>query len=168
MTLGDWSRTELDQATASRRGGPGWRRHLQLELVELTSSVPRAARTPQPSGFTANLPEPAPVTKGNTASPAVGESAAPGWDECATRRIRSIYGRQLALLVGFGGGLSEIVWQLTALGLPVVALGTWLARRHTASIEEGNVRRTAFATLMLLGIGIIASAVFTLTQTWRV
>ena len=90
MTLGDWSRTELDQATASRRGGPGWRRHLQLELVELTSSVPRAARTPQPSGFTANLPEPAPVTKGNTASPAVGESAAPGWDECATRRIRSI------------------------------------------------------------------------------
>ena len=73
-----------------------------------------------------------------------------------------------SLLVGFGGGLSEIVWQLTALGLPVVALGTWLARRHTASIEEGNVRRTAFATLMLLGIGIIASAVFTLTQTWRV
>ena len=57
---------------------------------------------------------------------------------------------------------------LTALGLPVVALGTWLARRDTASIEEGNVRRTAFATLMLLGIGIIASAVFTLTQTWRV
>jgi len=103
VTLGDWSRTELDQATASRRGGPGWRRHLQLELVELTSSVPRAARTPQPSGFTANLPEPAPVTKGNTASPAVGESAAPGWDECATRRIRSIYGRQLALPVGFGG-----------------------------------------------------------------
>ena len=76
MTLGDWSRTELDQATASRRGGPGWRRHLQLELVELTSSVPRAARTPQPSGFTANLPEPAPVTKGNTASPAVGAQSA--------------------------------------------------------------------------------------------
>ena len=70
-----------------------------------------------------------------------------------------------SLVVGFSGGLSEIVWQLTALGLPAVALGTWLARRHAALFDEGNMRRVAFTTLLLLGIGIIASAVFALAQT---
>ena len=70
-----------------------------------------------------------------------------------------------SVVVGFSGGLSEIVWQLTALGLPAVVLGTWLARRHAALFDEGNMRRVAFTTLLLLGIGIIASAVFALTQT---
>ncbi len=67
-----------------------------------------------------------------------------------------------SLVVGFSGGLTEIVWQLTALGLPVVALGTWLARRHAALFDEGNMRRVAFTTLLMLGIGIIASAVVSL------
>ena len=45
------------------------------------------------------------------------------------------------VVVGIGGGLSEIVWQLTALELPVVAFGTWLARRHVPLFDEGNMRR---------------------------
>ena len=70
-----------------------------------------------------------------------------------------------SVVVGFSGGLSEIVWQLTALGLPSVALGTWLARRHARLFDEGNMRRVAFTTLLLLGIGIMVSAVITLTRT---
>ena len=69
------------------------------------------------------------------------------------------------VVVGMGGGLSEIVWQLTALELPVVAFGTWLARRHVPLFDEGNMRRVAFTILLLLGVGIIASAVRELTRT---
>ena len=65
---------------------------------------------------------------------------------------------------GVSGGLSEIVWLLTAVGLPAVAAGTWLARRHAALFDDGNMRRMAFTTLLLLGIGIIVSAVITLTR----
>ncbi len=62
------------------------------------------------------------------------------------------------LLVGATGGLNADVWLYTALAVPVVVLGTWAGRRWPPPLAEATMKRAAFALLLVMGIGITASA----------
>lgn len=55
------------------------------------------------------------------------------------------------LVVGVQGGLTLPVWQFSGLGLPLVLLGTWLARQFPPPVSENAMKRSVF--LLLLGMG---------------
>lgn len=62
------------------------------------------------------------------------------------------------LLVGSNGGLTQEVWTLAALAVPVVVLGTWLGKHWPPRLAESTMKRGAFALLLVIGIWIVANA----------
>lgn len=55
------------------------------------------------------------------------------------------------VVVGYAGGLTSQVWLLTAIGLPVVLLGTWLGRGFPPPVSEVTLKRLAFGLLVAMG-----------------
>ncbi len=66
------------------------------------------------------------------------------------------------LVVGVQGGLTLEVWQLTGFGLPLVFLGTWLARRYPPALSEKRMKQGAFSILVVMGGWILYSGLLSL------
>ena len=62
-------------------------------------------------------------------------------------------------VVGFQGGLVSEVWSTFLWIAPFVLGATYLGRRYPPRISARNVRRTAFAFLTLIGVGLMLSGV---------
>lgn len=62
------------------------------------------------------------------------------------------------LVVGVSGGLSEEIFVLFALLLPMVALGSWLGDRYPPPLAEAALKRGAFGLLFLMGVWICIDA----------
>ena len=60
--------------------------------------------------------------------------------------------------VGFSGHLTTAVLTVIAASLPMVAVGTVLARRFPPVLSEPNMRRLVFTLLLVIGVWIVASA----------
>ena len=58
------------------------------------------------------------------------------------------------VVVGLDGGLTERVWQLVLVGVPLVVLGTWVGRRVRPS-SDATMQRLVFIVLVLIGLWII-------------
>ncbi len=56
-----------------------------------------------------------------------------------------------SMVVGFSGGLTEEVWLLAGMALPLVLLGTWAGRRFAPPLAEDALKRCAFGLLLLMG-----------------
>jgi uncharacterized membrane protein YfcA len=63
------------------------------------------------------------------------------------------------VVVGIQGGLTTEVWLLTAMGLPLVVLGTWAGRRFRPPLSETGMKRLAFGVLLSMGVWILVRAV---------
>jgi len=63
-------------------------------------------------------------------------------------------------IVGVNGGLSQQVWLYFISGVPIVLLGTWLARRFPPVLEEKTLRQCVFGVMMALGLWLIVSSSF--------
>ena len=59
------------------------------------------------------------------------------------------------IFVGLEGGLTQVVLTYAALGLPVVALGTWLGRVFAPPVSEQVLRRFAYGVLLTMGVWIL-------------
>jgi len=60
--------------------------------------------------------------------------------------------------VGFQGGLTRDVWMLAGLSVVLVTLSTLAGRRYPPPLKPRAMRRLAFIFLILIGLGLIASA----------
>ena len=58
------------------------------------------------------------------------------------------------VIVGVDGGLTQSVWILFGIGLPLVFIGTWAGRRYRPGSEVG-MKRSAAAALLLMGVCIL-------------
>lgn len=63
------------------------------------------------------------------------------------------------LFVATQGGLTAEVWLLTAFSVLLVALATYAGRRFPPPFSPLTMRRIAFATLLLIGLSLMFSAV---------
>jgi uncharacterized membrane protein YfcA len=63
------------------------------------------------------------------------------------------------VFVGFQGGLTGEVWMLAALSVVLVTLSTLAGRRYPPPLKPRAMRRLAFIFLILIGLGLMASAV---------
>ena len=63
-------------------------------------------------------------------------------------------------IVGVNGGLTQHVWLYFICGVPIVLLGTWLARRFPPVMEEKTLRQCVFGVMMALGLWLIISSTF--------
>lgn len=59
------------------------------------------------------------------------------------------------LFVGWQGGLTEEIWVLSGLCIPVVALATLAGRHYPPPFSAHTMRRIAFAVLVLVGLGLM-------------
>ncbi len=59
------------------------------------------------------------------------------------------------VFVGLDGGLTTTVLTYAGLGLPVVALGTWLGRVFAPPVSEQMLRRFAYGVLLTMGVWIL-------------
>lgn len=59
------------------------------------------------------------------------------------------------LFVGWQGDLTEEIWVLSGLCIPVVALATFAGRHYPPPFSAHTMRRIAFAVLVLMGLGLI-------------
>lgn len=64
------------------------------------------------------------------------------------------------LFVATRGGLTAEVWALTAFAVLLVALASYAGRRFPPPFSAATMRRIAFATLLLIGLSLMFSAVF--------
>ncbi|MEZ5560678.1 MAG: sulfite exporter TauE/SafE family protein [Pseudomonadales bacterium] len=62
------------------------------------------------------------------------------------------------LVVGYQGGLTEEVWVMAALGLPVVVCGTLAGRRFAPPFSELTLKRFAFGLLLAMGFWTLVRA----------
>lgn len=62
------------------------------------------------------------------------------------------------LFVGLKGGITHEVWLLSGLSVVLVTLATLAGRRFPPPVRPMALRRTAFSILILIGLGLIASA----------
>jgi uncharacterized membrane protein YfcA len=62
------------------------------------------------------------------------------------------------VVVGLAGGLTRNVWVMFLVGLPVVLLGTWAARRFPPPVSDETMKRLAFALLLVMGCGSVVRA----------
>lgn len=62
------------------------------------------------------------------------------------------------VFVGLQGGLTRDVWLLSALAVVLVTLATIAGRRYPPPIKPRAMRRLAFSFLILIGLGLMASA----------
>jgi len=62
------------------------------------------------------------------------------------------------LVVGVDGGLTQDVWLLTLLGLPVVVFGTWVGRELAPPVSSEVMKRLAFGMLVSMGVWILVNA----------
>jgi uncharacterized membrane protein YfcA len=62
------------------------------------------------------------------------------------------------VFVGLTGGLTRDVWLLSALAVVLVTLATIAGRRYPPPINPRAMRRLAFSFLILIGLGLMASA----------
>lgn len=63
------------------------------------------------------------------------------------------------IFVGFRGGLTADVWLLTGFAVLFVALATLAGRRYPPPLGPMTMRRIAYSVLILLGLGLMATAV---------
>ncbi|TNF83771.1 MAG: sulfite exporter TauE/SafE family protein [Gammaproteobacteria bacterium] len=64
------------------------------------------------------------------------------------------------LVVGVQGGLTaEVLW-LSAVAVPLVVLGTWLGREMPPPVSEATIKQGAFSLLLVMGVWILATALF--------
>ena len=61
-------------------------------------------------------------------------------------------------LVGFTGGLTEQVWSLAAVSIPLTIVGAWLGKVFKPNISDAGLKRWVFALLILMGLYIGARA----------
>lgn len=62
-------------------------------------------------------------------------------------------------IVGINGGLTPQVWLYFLCGVPIVLIGTWLARRFPPVLEEKNLRQCVFGVMIALGVWLIVSSI---------
>ena len=63
------------------------------------------------------------------------------------------------VFVGLQGGLTSEVWMLAGLSVMLVTLATIAGRRYPPPLKPRAMRRMAFMFLILIGLGLMASAV---------
>ncbi len=66
------------------------------------------------------------------------------------------------VFVGVQGGLTGEVLTFAAIGLPVVAVGTWLGRQFAPPVTEETIKRMAYLLLLAMGAWILGRAAFSL------
>ncbi len=64
------------------------------------------------------------------------------------------------VLVGIDGGLTREVLGYALVGLPVVALGTWLGNNFPPPVSENAIKRAAFVLLLGMGLWMLGSALW--------
>lgn len=68
------------------------------------------------------------------------------------------------LFVAYQGRLDLDVWTLTGLAIPLVALVTYIVKRHSPPFAPATMRRLVFSVMVLLGIYLVVSAVRALVR----
>ena len=66
------------------------------------------------------------------------------------------------LVVGIQGGLTAEVWLLTALGLPLVVLGTWIGSKLLHRVNEVWFTRIYKGVLSLIAVHLLIRSALTL------
>lgn len=61
------------------------------------------------------------------------------------------------VFVGAHGGLTREVLSYALVGLPVVAVGTWLGRHFAPPVTEAAIKRMAYVLLLAMGVWMLAS-----------
>lgn len=61
------------------------------------------------------------------------------------------------LYVGWEGGISASMWQMSLWCLPVVMVATWLGRHFPPPLADIGMRRLAYGLLLLLGLSLLLS-----------
>ena len=63
------------------------------------------------------------------------------------------------VLVGVTGGLTEQVWSLAAVSIPLTLIGAWMGTILKPKISDSELKRWVFALLILMGIYIAVRAI---------